>query len=196
VTEYAAAKAEPFRGHPVHQNVRDIRIGFQREVLRIGYPTVKVRASVGMGNWATIPWVGFLDTRETPTTRNGVYVIALFCADMSGCYLTLNQGVVGPMERQGRVAARIALQKRADAIRERLGNDLIAQGFELSGSMDLGGSGSFSNELTDSTIAHRFFFTKERGFGERMLSALKAALALYDRYLAEPIPLGGSPRPY
>lgn len=56
------------------------------------FPNVMVKWSAGQGNWATIPWIAALDSRETSRTSEGVYVVYLFCADMSGVYLTLNQG--------------------------------------------------------------------------------------------------------
>ncbi len=45
--------------------------------------------------WETGRWchaVAVFDTRDTTSTKKGVYVILLFRADMSGVYVTLNQG--------------------------------------------------------------------------------------------------------
>jgi len=51
-------------------------------------PTVSARWSAGRGNWARIPWISFLDARETRTTQRGVYPVLLFREDLSGAYLT------------------------------------------------------------------------------------------------------------
>ena len=64
-------------------------------------PRVTVRASAGQGGWARIPWIALLHGDATNTTRAGIYVIYLFRADMSGVYLTVNQGVTEPLSRLG-----------------------------------------------------------------------------------------------
>src|SRR4051812_31049280 len=55
--------------------------------------TVKVKYGVGIGAIANVPWISFLDTRETSSTRAGVYCCYLFRADMQGLYITFNQGI-------------------------------------------------------------------------------------------------------
>jgi len=52
----------------------------------------KVEGSPGKGNWATVPWIGVFDKDITTTATGGVYIVYLFKADMSGVYLSLNQG--------------------------------------------------------------------------------------------------------
>jgi len=70
---------------------------------------LKVEWSAGVGRWAKIPWIALMDRRETTTTQQGVYCVYLFREDMSGVYLTLNQGVnkvikeLGPESRTGRL---------------------------------------------------------------------------------------------
>lgn len=41
-------------------------------------PTVKVTWSVGKGTWAQVPWIAFLDSRNTTSTTTGVYAVLLF----------------------------------------------------------------------------------------------------------------------
>jgi len=65
------------------------------------FPTIRTKWSVGQGNWAKVPWLAFLDTRETSTTQRGVYCVFLFRQDSSGVYLTLNQGVTEPLQEMG-----------------------------------------------------------------------------------------------
>jgi 5-methylcytosine-specific restriction enzyme B len=58
-----------------------------------GRPHIRVKGSVGQGNWAAVPWLALMDRRITTSTTHGVYAVFLFRSDMSGVYLTLNQGV-------------------------------------------------------------------------------------------------------
>ena len=67
----------------------------------VRFPNVVARSSAGQGRWATVPWIAALDSRETSKTSEGVYVIYLFRADMSGVYLTLNQGTSWVMAGYG-----------------------------------------------------------------------------------------------
>ena len=48
----------------------------------------------GDGNLANVPWIAFVDERETENVLGDVYCVLLFKADMSGVYLTVNQGSV------------------------------------------------------------------------------------------------------
>jgi 5-methylcytosine-specific restriction protein A len=51
-----------------------------------------VEGSWGAGNWASIPWICIFDREITTSATYGFYVCYLFRADMSGVYLSLNQG--------------------------------------------------------------------------------------------------------
>jgi len=51
-----------------------------------------VKGSVGQGQWAHIPWVAIFNKNITTSATRGYDIVLLFQADMSGFYLTLNQG--------------------------------------------------------------------------------------------------------
>lgn len=51
-----------------------------------------VTGSSGQGNWAEIPWIAIFDKDITVSATSGYDIVYLFCADMSGVYLSLNQG--------------------------------------------------------------------------------------------------------
>lgn len=52
-----------------------------------------VKGSMGQGNRTEYPWISILNRNVTNTTQKGLYVVYLFKKDMSGFYLTLNQGI-------------------------------------------------------------------------------------------------------
>ena len=52
-----------------------------------------IKGSCGASNKAEVPWLGFFDRNITTSAQYGIYVIYLFCADMSGFYLCLGQGI-------------------------------------------------------------------------------------------------------
>src|SRR5580692_8071116 len=117
---YQAARGEKFSAkHPTAVRLQDAARALELSAPVKKRPTIKVVASAGKGNWALVPWISFLDERETTTTQRGVYAVILFRADMSGLYITLNQGVTEPKDTLGRPKAREALQRRAETVRER-----------------------------------------------------------------------------
>jgi hypothetical protein len=71
----------------------------------------KVKASVGNGNWANIPWLSILNPKITKTTQDGVYPVYLFNSDGSGFYLSLNQGTTIPTNDLGRRQAKDRAKK-------------------------------------------------------------------------------------
>lgn len=54
---------------------------------------VKVKGSMGNGNKSLIPWIAIMNEKITKSTQFGLYIVFLFKADMSGFYLSLNQGI-------------------------------------------------------------------------------------------------------
>jgi hypothetical protein len=52
-----------------------------------------IKGSIGKGYKTDHPWIAVLNKNITISTQKGVYVVFLFKSDMSGFYLTLNQGI-------------------------------------------------------------------------------------------------------
>lgn len=71
----------------VHDLPNEIRILFSERT------DLVVKGSMGSGNRAEYPWISILNKNVTVTTQKGLYVVFLFKKDMSGFYLTLNQGI-------------------------------------------------------------------------------------------------------
>jgi 5-methylcytosine-specific restriction protein A len=51
-----------------------------------------VNGSIGKGLISETPWIGVFDTEITKSAQNGYYIVYLFKADLTGVYLSLNQG--------------------------------------------------------------------------------------------------------
>ena len=74
----------------------DLPAFFSGELIKLGRAEESYKVYGGIGqlnfNRALIPWVAICDKEITTTTNGGFYVVLLFNQDMSGCYLSLNQG--------------------------------------------------------------------------------------------------------
>lgn len=118
MNNYLRAKTEAFSGHALGTLVRNT---IPQELQKLPFidKQYKVQGSVGMGNWATVPWIAIMDKRITQTTQQGVYVVYLFAEDMQSVYLTLNQGVTVPLQ-QGRRTGYEYLKNKVHELRELL----------------------------------------------------------------------------
>lgn len=63
---------------------------------------LSVHGSMGKGNKTVFPWISILNKNITRTTQEGIYVVYLFKSDMTGFYLTLNQGITNFERKFGR----------------------------------------------------------------------------------------------
>ena len=156
------------------------RILEESEIVR-DFPHVRVVSSYGKGNWATIPWISFLDKRETETTQDGTYVVYLFREDGKGLYVKLAQGVTAPQKALGAKAADV-LEERAAKIRSQC-SVLASAGFDLSGKTNLGADQKLAKLYEASTIAAKFYPADAIPDQDQLLTDLQALLASYDQYV-------------
>jgi len=145
-------------------------------------PTVKVIWGAGKGNWAQIPWVSFLDKRETDTTQEGVYCVFLFRSDLSGVYLTFNQGVTEPKKLLGSAEGLKQLRSQAQHLRKFCGV-LPQYGFRLDDLIDLRVTGGLGSDYMAGTVAYKLYETGQVPNDREILEDLGAMLNSYDAYL-------------
>jgi hypothetical protein len=144
-------------------------------------PTVSTVWSAGRGNWARVPWISFLDSRETRTTQRGVYPVLLFREDLSGAYLTIAQGVTEP-KRLGRAGMVAHLESVAFEVR-RQSPELQAAGFELDSAVDLRTSAGLGRDYEYSVVADKLYEKSAVPSDDQILADLDAVLTACDRYI-------------
>lgn len=156
------------------------------EELAAEYPHIEVKSSVGKGNWAEVPWISLLDDRITDTTKHGVYAVYLFRADMTGVYVTLNQGVTTPKGELGWPAARKQLAETASTLRGRYAARL-RPGFTSADGIDLRSKkGGLGAEYEASTVAWRLYQPGAIPAPAELLADLYRLLDVYDDYASAP----------
>lgn len=118
--EYKIAKTEPIAGHPlaklVTKSLPEYIIGLVKAPTRY-----KVEGSAGKGNWAGCPWISVFDISITESAQSGYYPVYLFREDMTGVYLSLNQGVTDIRETHKENPKKV-LQIRAADYRAQIGS--------------------------------------------------------------------------
>lgn len=73
-----------------------------------------IRGSSGKGTWADCPWIGIFDAIITTTAQSGYYIAYLFDKNMSGVYLSLQQGVTNIKNEYKRDTKDILLLRAED----------------------------------------------------------------------------------
>jgi 5-methylcytosine-specific restriction protein B len=159
-----------------------------------GYPTLRLRWSVGQGRWANVPWLALFDSRETDRMSDGVYVIFLFRADLSGVYLTLNQGASWTLAGYG-LAGFKQLRGRAEILREKCAGLLARGDFAHRPRIDLRCDGKLAETYPHSTIAYRFYDVRDLPTDERLLFDLAVTLEAYRSLVPSSRVLGASAGP-
>jgi len=119
LTDYAAAKGQPFAQHPLGAFIRHDAVEAVEEALGELGAGFQVEGSAGAGNWAAVPWISVFDPAITTTATHGYYVVYLFHVSQPIVHLSLNQGTTSVREEFG-ARAREILKDRADLIRKRV----------------------------------------------------------------------------
>lgn len=123
-TSYAFESAKAFAGSTFGNFVRhDLAVEAKKSLFGSGWD-LKVKASVGAGNWASVPWLAFFDPLETDTATRGCYVVFLINSRDESFTLSLNQGTTAVYQEFGQKRGRDVLKRRATDMTERVA-DLV-----------------------------------------------------------------------
>ena len=116
LNEYAAARKEPFAGHP-------IGVFFRNELPQIIYETGIVSSdthlitgSTGQGQWVDSAWFAIFDRSITTSARKGVYIVYLLSKDGNTLFLTFNQGCEDIRSAHSKKDTIAIMRQRADEI--------------------------------------------------------------------------------
>ena len=158
------------------------------------------KSSYGQGNWARIPWIAILDERETKSTQSGIYCVFLFRMDMTGVYITFNQGVTKPKVNSGNNLGHDVIAENIKLLRPKCGH-LEQHGFNIDNQIDLRISGGLGKQYEGSTIAYKLYETGNIPDDVDIENDVKLLLQVYKSYVAssksedEEVNLQSSPIP-
>ncbi|MFA1739358.1 MrcB family domain-containing protein [Lysinibacillus fusiformis] len=117
LTEYLIEKNNSFKNNELGRFVRNELVEILNETMSLDEDKYYVSGSVGQGVWATIPWLCCFDRSVTTSATNGYYLVYLFKEDMSGFYLSLNQGYTYFRDKYGAKEGRQKVSHTATLIR-------------------------------------------------------------------------------
>ena len=144
-------------------------------------PHLKVSWSAGQGAWSRVPMISLMDERETSSTQDGVYVVFLFREDMSGVYLSWNQGVTTIKKEHGARRSREILRERAGSLSRFHGPR--PRGFGVGDGMDLRTKGTLGQSYEAGAINYKLYRAGEVPVASEIEADLEFVLSAYDQYL-------------
>lgn len=184
MSRYSLARQELFKGHAILGAFLHLKRALEHVKGVRDNPRLRIKVSRGKGNWVAVPWAAILDSRETDSAQVGVYVVLLFREDMSGAYLTLNQGVTNLKNDMGRTKARQRLRERAREL-QKFCSELPRQGFSLEGAIDLHTSASLGKDYENGTVASKFYSRQSVPSDEELNADISAVLKAYQTYMSD-----------
>ncbi len=122
--EYKGAKKSSFSNNELANYIRSESGKLISISSNIDSSQYKIVGSPGKGNWADIPWIAIFDRDITQTATKGYDIVYLFCSDMSGVYISLNQGWTYFKNKYGIKQGKIKIDQVANAWKAMLSSTL------------------------------------------------------------------------
>ena len=130
--------------------------------------------SLGRGQKTDFPWVAIYNKNITTSAQRGLYLVYLFKKDMSGFYLSLNQGITYYSDTYKKKKYEYA-RKVADYFRKEIGDDYFDKT-----DIDLGGTvGTLGYGYQETNIISKYY-AKESFTTEQLEQDLLKILKIYD----------------
>ena len=136
---------------------------------------LKFKGSMGQGNKTDYPWVSILNKNITTSTTTGLYIVYLFKKDMSGFYLTLDQGITYFTDAYGKKKYESA-RKVVKYFQDHINDDYFSK--EL---IKLGGTskGTLGYGYEQTTILSKYY--ESNNFSEdELINDYKRMMQIYD----------------
>ena len=133
-----------------------------------------VSGSCGIGQKTDFPWVAIFNKHITSSAKRGLYIVYLFKKDMSGFYLSLNQGITYFADTFKRKKYEYA-KKVANYFKDEIGDNYFDKG-----DIDLGGTtGTLGLGYQETNIISKYY--KKGSYNDETLQQdLLKMMAIYD----------------
>lgn len=172
--EWLSAKQSSFSG----SSMRTIFVNFENEIRKITdletHSKYLVKASIGQGNWADVPWVAFFDEEITNSTQSGIYPVFLLKSDATGFYLSLIHGTT-KLSQEFKPKSRYIeeLENRKRLLRTNLDSGWSQSTLELNSTTDTGRS------YENASIISKYYDASDLPKNESLITDIKELLSIY-----------------
>lgn len=136
-----------------------------------------VSGSAGIGQWSEVPWVAIFDKEITTSATHGIYVVILFKADMTGFYISLNQGWTYYRDKYGTKVGKEKVQQVADKLRRSISLANLKTSFE--NNISLKSNGNLGRGYEYGNIYASYYAMDAEFTDSKLSSSLKEFIELY-----------------
>lgn len=173
---YLEASSESSKDHEMGNHVRNVIKNIIAKEAELVENRFFIAGSVGQGQWAEIPWISIFIRDITTTATQGYYIVYLFKADMSGVYISLNQGWTYFKKKYKTKLGRKKIKSTADIIRRELNITPVNMNAT---EINLGGRGDLAQGYENGHIYGRLYTADNLPSSKELISDLKELLASY-----------------
>lgn len=177
LNEYLNEKNNSFKNNDLGRFVRNELVEILNETMSLDEDKYYVSGSVGQGVWATIPWLCCFERSITTSATNGYYLVYLFKEDMSGFYLSLNQGYTYFREKYGTKEGRKKVSHTATLIRNMIE---VPEEYVLS-SIDLGSTRDLAVGYEKGHIYGKYYDANKMPSDRELISDFRVLLEAYQK---------------
>lgn len=136
----------------------------------------KIEGSVGKGEISEIPWICVFDKDITESAQTGFYIVYLFRADLSGFYISLNQGWTQYEKAfKPKSSARLEIEKAAKKLKKTL---KTVSGFTFE-KIDLKGSSDLAVGYELGNICSKYYGFNELPNSNSLINDLQKLIGTY-----------------
>jgi len=143
-----------------------------------------VKSSYGKGNWAAVPWLAVMDTRETSSTQDGTYIVFLFRENGEGCSVKIGQGVTKLRKSIGAKGAIRELERKSALIRKKYNSSEFSH-FDQTIDSGVSASTQLAQLYEQSTIFSKYYPLEELPDDDQLTEVLRQLLQIYAMYIAD-----------
>lgn len=176
---YKLAKLSNLTDHELAVYVRQQSADILENTISIDSEKYKVKASVGQGQWADVPWIAVFDKSITQSATEGYYIVYLFRADMSGVYLSLNQGWTYFKNRYKTKLGREKITQVSDVWKNELSSTLNDFSYEKINLKNEGKMNSFVEGYELGHICGKFYSVEDMPSSEELGWDLQNLIGVY-----------------
>ncbi len=136
----------------------------------------KIYGSCGKGAKSASPYIAILDRNITTSTQRGIYVDFIFKSDMSGFYLTIDQGITSIKEKYGNKASEEKAKNAANYFRSLVSDLGIFKAGLVSVHIK---SGSLEEGYENARVIAKYYDAKNYN-NDEVVNDLKNIMRIYD----------------
>lgn len=176
LSNYLTEKEKLFRSNQLADYIRGKPYGVITKEAHIDTNIYIIEGFPGKGNWAGIPHIDIIDREITNTPTKGYYIVYLFKGNMTGIYLSLNQGWTYFKKTFTRNNPKAKIKQVTNAFRYKLKSPLVDFSFD---EIDLKSPTRLGKGYESGHICGKFYPSHDLPDNQILINDLRNLIGVY-----------------